>query len=337
MDAHHRIGVGGFAAGGDAAPLVDRHIHDHRARLHAPYQSLIHQGGGAAAGQQHGADQQVGPGHQPLDQGAAAHQGDHPTAAVRFQAPQPLGRAVQQEHLRIHGGGDPCGVPAHRASAQHHHPSRAHAGAAPHQDAAAAMGLLQQVRPHLGRQPAGDLAHRRQQRQAAVLELHGFVGDGGGSRLQQSPAHLRVGGQVEIGEEHQVGPQEAELLRLRLLHLHHQVGRPGVLAAHQPGAGGGVVVIADADPVARPRLDAHLHPLAHQLPHPIGGEGHPLLIALDLPRHADAGHRGDQGSRQAGGCHGRSQKLWLNPRSARAMARRRARAGSTGEQGQAGS
>ena len=39
------------------------------------------------------------------------------------------------------------------------------------------MGTLQQVGPHLSGQPASDFAHRREQGQAAVFQLHRFVGD----------------------------------------------------------------------------------------------------------------------------------------------------------------
>ena len=165
-----------------------------------------------------------------------------------LEAAQPLGRAIQQEYLRIHGGGDPGRIPAHTACSQHHHPRWPHPGAAPHQDAATAVGALQQVGPHLGCQPTGDFAHRRQQGQAAVFELHGFVGHCRGASLQQGPAHLRVGGQVQVGEQHQIGAQKAEFLGLGLLDLHHQMGAPGFCGAHQPGPGGGEGGIAEASP-----------------------------------------------------------------------------------------
>ena len=56
------------------------------------------------------------------------------------------------------------------------------------------MGALEQMGSHLGGQPAGDLAHRRQQRQAAVLQLHRFVGDAGSAGAQQRFTHLGIGG-----------------------------------------------------------------------------------------------------------------------------------------------
>ena len=50
---------------------------------------------------------------------------------------------------------------------------------AAHEHAAAALGPHQRVRADLGRQPAGDLGHRGEQRQRAVGQLDGLVGDGG--------------------------------------------------------------------------------------------------------------------------------------------------------------
>ena len=91
VDRHRGVGVGGFAAGGDAAPLVDRHIDDHRARTHLLHHRLIHQGRGSAARGQHRADHQIRRGHQALQQTTAAHHAHQPTATIRLQAAQPLG------------------------------------------------------------------------------------------------------------------------------------------------------------------------------------------------------------------------------------------------------
>ena len=58
---------------------------------------------------------------------------------------------------------------------------RVHAGDAAEQHAATAVRAHQAVRADLRRQPAGDLAHRREQRQRAVGQLHRLVGDRGGA------------------------------------------------------------------------------------------------------------------------------------------------------------
>ena len=78
---------------------------------------------------------------------------------------------------------------------------RAHAGRAAHQHAAAALVALEEVGALLRRQPAGDLAHRGQQRQRTRVELHRLVGErrraGGDQRL----GDVGVGGEVEVGEQ----------------------------------------------------------------------------------------------------------------------------------------
>ena len=183
-------------------------------------------------------------------------------------------------------------MPADRSGPQHHHPGRLHAGAAAHQHAAAAMGSFQQVGPHLGCQPPGDFAHRRQEGQAAVVELHGFVGHRRGARLEQGPAHLGIGGEMQVGEQHLVLAQVGKFLGLGLLHLHHQAGGPGLLGADQVGPGGREGAVADPGSRTGLALDAHLEPMADQFAHAIGGEGDPLLIPFDLGRYADAGDRG---------------------------------------------
>ena len=144
---------------------------------------------------------------------------------------------------------------------------------------------------HLGCQPAGDFTHWCQQRQAAVLQLHRFVGDRCGACLEQGFSHLRVSRQVQVGEQHHVLTQETEFLRLWFLDLHHQVGAPGLFAGHNLGPRCCESFVGNAGPVAGAGLDPHLQSVAHQFPHSIRGESHPLLIGLDFPRNADAGHR----------------------------------------------
>ena len=55
----------------------------------------------------------------------------------------------------------------------------------PMQHAAAALGPHQRVRADLRGEPAGDLAHRGQQRQRTVGQLHGLVGDAGDPAVDQ--------------------------------------------------------------------------------------------------------------------------------------------------------
>ena len=99
---------------------------------------------------------------------------------------------------------------------------------------------LQAAGADLHRHAARDLAHRREQRQAAMRVGDGLVGDGGAAALHQAARLVRVGGEVQVGEEDLAGAEAPPLLRLRLLHLHHhlRLGEDGGGVGHHGGAGG---------------------------------------------------------------------------------------------------
>ena len=61
-------------------------------------------------------------------------------------------------------------------------------------------------------------------RQPARGIRHRLIGDAGRARGQQVPRLLRIGGQMQVGEQHLPLAQPLALHRLRLLHLHDQVG-----------------------------------------------------------------------------------------------------------------
>ena len=75
------------------------------------------------------------------------------------------------------------------------------AGDAAEQDPAAAERLLEHERAGLGGDLAGDLRHRRQQRQPALAVLDRLVGDAGRAGLAEALGQLRGRGEVQVGEE----------------------------------------------------------------------------------------------------------------------------------------
>src|SRR3972149_650523 len=77
------------------------------------------------------------------------------------------------------------------------------------------------------RHPAGDLAHRFQQRFAAIVCFHRFVGDPHDLSLEEAAGQFELGGEMEEGKENLAGPEIRVLARLRLLHLADHFG-PGV-------------------------------------------------------------------------------------------------------------
>ena len=90
---------------------------------------------------------------------------------------KPIEVLVEQQHLGLHALRDPRRVPADVARAEHDDARGPHAGRAAEQHAAPAVRALEEVRADLRRHAARDLAHRREQRQLPVRELHRLVRD----------------------------------------------------------------------------------------------------------------------------------------------------------------
>ena len=104
------------------------------------------------------------------------------------------------------------------------------------QQAAAAERLLEEVRARLRREPAGDLAHRREQRQPAVVGLDRLVRDGGDPAVDERARERLVGGDVEVREEHEPLAQARVLGRDRLLDLEQHLGPPDLVDVDDPRA-----------------------------------------------------------------------------------------------------
>ena len=209
-------------------------------------------------------------------------------------------------------------------------------GHAAEQDAAPAERLLEHERARLRGDLAGDLAHRREQRQAAVARPRRSR-----RRCRSRPTRTAprvssaVGGEVQVGEEHLPGPQQLDLLGLRLLDLQHHVG----LAEHRRGVGHDaralrlVIVVGDRAALAGAGLDEHLVAALGQLAHAGGRERDAVLVGLDLGGDADL-HRAPplpvaRPSRPRTRCRGaRARGTGRRARrSARAAARRAPRSG----------
>jgi hypothetical protein len=148
---------------------------------------------------------------------------------------------------------------------------------------------LEEERPGLGGDLAGDLAHRRQQRQSPALVDDGLVGDAGGAGLGQTARQLGVGRQVQVGEQQMVGAQHGHLLRLRLLDPQDQLG----LLEHAGSVGGDaralrrVLRVRDRGSIPGARLHDHLVAVLNQLAGTRRRQRHPVLVGLDLRRNSD--------------------------------------------------
>ena len=172
------------------------------------------------------------------------------------------------------------------------HPGGLDAGDPADQLSGTPVDLLQVVRPFLNGQPARHLAHGFEQGQLPVGHLNRLVGDPCNASLHHFEGQFPLRGQMQIGEQGQVGTQEVVLRRKRLLDLDHEAGVPCLGGAGDDmRTGRPVLVIAEPAASACPGLDEDAMARLAQHPNPSGGHGHSELLILDLPGNAyDHGH-----------------------------------------------
>ena len=272
----------------DAAALIHRDVHDDRALLHGRDHVLRHEARRAGAGDEHGADEQIGAAEHLLHVEAVRHQRDDLPAEDVVQVPEPVGVHVEHRDVGAEAHGGARGVETCGAGAEDDDVPRRDAGHAGEEDAAAAVGAAEVERALLDREPAGDLAHRREQRQAAVGALDRLVGDRDRPRGPERARDVRRGRQVEVGEERLLGAEPGVLGRQRLLHLQHELGAlPDLVDGDERRAHGRVFVVADPAARAGAALDQHAVARLGEGARTGRREGDALLARLDLARHAD--------------------------------------------------
>ena len=208
----------------------------------------------------------------------------------------PVDRALEDGHARAQAERDHGRVVADDPAADHEHPARRDSGDAAEQEAAAAERLLEEVRAGLRGEPAGDLAHRREQRQRAVVGLDGLVGDAGRAALGERARQRLARREVQVGEEHEALAQQRVLGRERLLDLEQELGlAPDVVDRSQRRADGPVGVVGEGAALPRAGLDEHVVTALDELARPGRGQRDPVLVRLDLLDDSDL-HRGENPS-----------------------------------------
>ena len=284
-----RVGVGGRVGVLEAATLVDGDVDQDRARLHPRDQVVAHQLGGRRARDQHRADHHVGLHHLLLDRQLGRREAVDPVVVAPERHPQLVEVGVEQGDVGTHAERDVGGVLSGDAGADDDDLGVGDPADATHQDTAATLGLHHRVGAHLGRQAAGDLRHRVEQRQPARGQLHRLVGDGGGLALEEHLGQRLVRGEVEVGEEGQTLAQAVVLLGDRLLDLeHHLDGAPHVVGGvDDRGARGDVLLVQDLRADARALLDDHVVTVLGQLVDADGRHRDAVLVVLDFLRDAD--------------------------------------------------
>ena len=135
-----------------------------------------------------------------------------------------------------------------------------------------------------------DLAHRREQRQAAVSVGHGLIGDRRRAGRHEPVGLLRIRSEMQIGEKDLMRLEPAILDRLRLLDLDDHLGLGEHVLRRRENAGARLLVgrVVGEDAGARAGLHHDLVPARHELANGARHEPNAELIALDLCRNADA-------------------------------------------------
>ena len=290
VDLEGRVAVGGRARGLEAAALVDRDVDQHRAGLHQRQLLAPHHVGRAGAVDEHGADHQVGPRQHLLDRQRGRVDGRAAAAEGDVELAQAVDRAVEDEDVGLHPDRDEGGVHADHAAADHHHVGGGDAGHAAEQDAAPAERLLEHEGAGLGGDLAGDLAHRRQQRQPPARVLDRLVGDAGRAGPAEAAGLLGVRRQVQVGEEQLAGAQHLDLRRLQLLDVEDHLGlarRPSAASATMRRALRLELGVGDRAALAGAGLDQHLVAVLGHFADAGRGDRDPVLVGLDLGRHPD--------------------------------------------------
>lgn len=140
----------------------------------------------------------------------------------------------------------------------------------------------------LDRHATRHFTHRGQQRQAAVISGHCFVGDGNTTGLLQQTRLLRVGRQVQVSKQYLPLAEHRALLGLGLLDLDHHLGtrKNFSRASDNFSARHAVHFVGQSDAIAGVALYDHLVSAVNQLLHRRGGQSHTKLQGLDFFRYA---------------------------------------------------
>ena len=281
--------MGGRVGGLDTPALVDGDVDDDRSGQHVAQHLALDQVRRPRAGHQHSPDDQVGVSDLLADRVLRTRHRLQLSTEDVVQVAQAFEVDVEDGDLGPHADGHLGGVQPHAPPADDDHLARPGAGDAAQQLPAPAGVALQTVRADLDRQPPGHLAHGHEQRQRAVGQLDGLVGDADDAAIQEGPGQVWRRGKMQVGVQHLAGPQQLVLLGQRLFDLHDHVGRLEDRGGVRQDAGSrrGVGFVCHAAADARALLYVHLVPMAGQRPHARRDDGDSMLLVLDLLGDAD--------------------------------------------------
>ena len=138
--------------------------------------------------------------------------------------------------------------------------------------------------PHLKRQPPGYLAHGREQRQGAILQLNGFIAERGHLPVQQHSGELFCCGKMEVGKQDEAGSQQRILGSQGFFDLEDQGGLlPDLLGgALDMRPGRGILLVRNAAPGPGPGFNDNPVAVRHQSGDATGRDGHAGLLGFDF-------------------------------------------------------
>lgn len=291
---HAVQGVDGVVVGGDmggfaAAALVDGDIHEDGAGFHFLQVFLLEELGGGAAGDQDGADDQVGVLQDALNVGVGGDQGLDVGAEEVVQLLQAFEVHVQDGHVGAHAHGNLAGVHAHGAAAEDDHVGFRGAGYAGQEDAFAAEALFKVLGAFLDGKSSGDLGHGGQAGQGAVRFLDGLVGHRFDFALQEGVHLFLVRGQVEVGVEDQSVMEEGIFLFQGFLDLDHHINQvPDVGGVVDQGSARvHIFIVGEAGADACSFFHVDVVACGHIGFHVVRGQAHAVFVVLDLFDAAD--------------------------------------------------
>ncbi len=168
-----RSSVGGLKT----SSLIDGHVHNDGAFLHAGDHVAPHHARGRGAGNEHRTHHQIGLPHGIAHCMDVGRHGQHLAIVNIVQLAKPVEILVDDGYMGTHANGNLSGIVSHHSAANNDHVRRRYTGHAAQQNAAPAIGTLQVLRSYLHGHAPGNFAHRSEKWKGIVLFANGFIGD----------------------------------------------------------------------------------------------------------------------------------------------------------------
>ena len=292
-DAFDDIGgvfVGGGTAGFEAAALVDGNVDDDGAVFHIGQVLSGDEAWGFGAGDEYGADDEVGQAQLFADGVGVGVDGVDIGGHNVVEVSEAVEVDVHDDDVGAESCGDFGGVGADNAGAEDDDVGWCDAGDAAEEDAAAHGGFFEVFSAFLDGHFAGDFGHGCEAGEPAVAVVEGLVGDGDDLGVEAGFDQLGGGGEVEVGEDDLAGAEEADFGGLGFFDFDEEVGllEDGFVGGEDGGADGAVLFVGEAGGGAGLGFEEDLVPGFDEQFDADGHHGDAVFVGLDFLGDADA-------------------------------------------------